>query len=177
MSRFALALVAALGASSLVFAACSGSSSTSGVSTSGAPGSGTAASGASSASTPAAPGTKPATQGAKANAGIDACKLLTKAEVDAAAAAVSNGPEPGRSSTTGAGASQIQYSICNWKDSSGAFLAQVTWTKTKDAQANFDSLRKLAGNAADEVPGSATRPITPRLPSISSRATLSSPFR
>jgi len=75
MNRFVFALVGTLAAASLIFAACGGGSSNS-----------TPAAGSTQ---PAAAGTKPATQGTQASAALDACKLITKAEVLAAGGKVS----------------------------------------------------------------------------------------
>jgi len=105
------------------------------------------------------PGSGASTQGNSSggSGSIDACGLVTKDEVQATTGKRSKDPEARPGINTGnpnASGTRIQDSRCNFNDADGGtLLVQIEWSKSKDSAANYDSLRKLASAAAEDVPG------------------------
>ena len=82
---------------------------------------------------------------------LEACSLLTKAEVSAAAGSTATATAPG--TPLNAGPNRLQSSSCQFKNDAGMPLVDVAWSKGAGAKGIFDSLRQLAGSAAQDVPG------------------------
>lgn len=106
-------------------------------------------------------GSSPAATTGSSSGNIDACSLINKDEVQTTTGKQSKDPEPKagiNASNPGAAGTKMQSARCNFSAAGdGTLLVTVEWTKGKDTAANYESLHKLAGNAAEDVDGVADK--------------------